>query len=225
MEHFEETALEGAIHKPLCWFRYVDDTFDIWPRVRGKLSEFLDHLNSIHESIQFIMETEWDGHLPFLDIYIFRNPDSSLGHKVCRKPTHTNLYLNSNSHHHPSNKQAVLSTLVHRVRFLCDQESLHGELEFLRTTFGQNGYSDRQIRRALNPPAKVASTPKKPASVSFVLYVGTTFNRITRLLSRHNIKSVGLPPKKIHGFLRQEKDDLGLKTPSVYSVPCDCGQV
>jgi hypothetical protein len=57
MEHFEETALEGVIHEPLCWFRYVDDTFVIWPHGPSKLSEFLDHLNSIHESIQFTMET------------------------------------------------------------------------------------------------------------------------------------------------------------------------
>jgi hypothetical protein len=88
------------------------------------------------------METERDSHLPFLDIDIHHKSDGSLGHKVYCKPTHTNLYLNSNSHHHPSNKQAVLSTLVHMARSLCDQESLHGELEFLRTTFRQNGYSD-----------------------------------------------------------------------------------
>jgi hypothetical protein len=79
---------------------------------------------------------------------------------------------------------------------------LHGELEYLRTTFRKNGYSDRQIRRALNPPVRVASTPEKPDSVAFLPYVDTTFNRIIRLLSRHNIKSVGLPPKKIPGFLR-----------------------
>jgi hypothetical protein len=132
-----------------------------------------------------------------------------LGDKVYRKPTNTNLYLNSNSQHHPSNKQAVLSTLVHRARSLCDQESLHGELEFLRTTFRKNDYSDRQIRRPLNPPARVASTPEKPESVAFLPYVGTTFNRISRLLSRH-IKSVGLPPN-IPSFLRPVKDDLGLK--------------
>jgi hypothetical protein len=60
--------------------------------------------------------------------------------------------------------------------------------------------------------------------VAFLPYVGTTFNRISRLLSRH-IKSVGLPPKKIPGFLRPVKDDLGLKTPGVYSEPCECGQV
>jgi oligoendopeptidase F len=29
MEYFEEMTLETAIHKSLCWFRYVDDTFVI----------------------------------------------------------------------------------------------------------------------------------------------------------------------------------------------------
>jgi hypothetical protein len=106
MEHFEEMALEEATHKPLCWFRYVDDTFVIWLHGSGKLSEFLDHLNSVHRNIQFTMEKERDSHFPFLDIDIYHKPDGSLGHKVYRKPTHTNLYLNSNSHHHPSNKQA-----------------------------------------------------------------------------------------------------------------------
>jgi hypothetical protein len=52
-----------------------------------------------------------------------------------------------------------------------------------------------------------------------------TFSHNCRLLSRYNIKSVGLPLKKIHGFLRPVKDDLGLKTPGVRSVPCKCGQV
>jgi hypothetical protein len=85
MEHFEETTLERVTHKPLCWFSYVDDTFVIWPPCPGKLLEFLDHLNSIHENIQFTMETERDGHLPFLDIDIHRKPDGSLGHEVCRK--------------------------------------------------------------------------------------------------------------------------------------------
>jgi hypothetical protein len=110
-------------------------------------------------------------------------------------------------------------------RSLCDHESLHCELEFLRTTFRQNGYSDRLIQRALNPLVRVASTLDKPASVAFLPYISTTFNRISRLLSRHNIKSVGLPPKKMPSFLQPVKDDLELKIPGVYSMPCECGQV
>jgi hypothetical protein len=45
------------------------------------------------------------------------------------------------------------------------------------------------------------------------------------MLAKHNIRSVGLPPKKISNFLRPVKDDLGLRTPGVYGIPCDCGQV
>jgi hypothetical protein len=44
-------------HKPLCWFRYVNDTFVIWPYGPGKLAEFLDHLNGVHENFKFNMET------------------------------------------------------------------------------------------------------------------------------------------------------------------------
>jgi hypothetical protein len=44
-------------------------------------------------------------------------------------------------------------------------------------------------------------------------------------LSRHNIKFVDLPPRKITSFFRSLKDDLGLKTPGVYRTPCECRQV
>jgi hypothetical protein len=37
---------------------------------------------------------EEDSHLPFLNTDIYRRMDGSLGHKVYRKPTHTNLYMN-----------------------------------------------------------------------------------------------------------------------------------
>jgi hypothetical protein len=61
--------------------------------------------------------------------------------RVYRKPIHTNLYLNAGSHHHPSSKQSVVSTLVHRARSLCDQDSLHAELVFMRDVFKQNRYN------------------------------------------------------------------------------------
>jgi hypothetical protein len=73
LEHFEEMALEGADHKTLCWFCYMDDTFLFWPCGPDKLSEFLHHLNSIHENIQFNMVTKRDGHLPFFDTDITGN--------------------------------------------------------------------------------------------------------------------------------------------------------
>jgi hypothetical protein len=84
MEEYEKAALDLAPLKPRCWFCYVDDTFVIWQHGPDKLKDFLHHLNSIHQSIQFTMETESEGYLPFLDLDIYRRPDGSLGHKVYR---------------------------------------------------------------------------------------------------------------------------------------------
>jgi hypothetical protein len=132
-----------AATTPLCWFRYVDNTFVIWPHGPESLRDLPRHLNSVHQNILFTMETERDGHLPFLETDIYVRPDSTLGHKVYGKPTHTNLYLNSSFHHHPSNRHAVFIRLVHRA--LCDQGSLHAELVFLEDIFRQNGYTDRSL--------------------------------------------------------------------------------
>jgi hypothetical protein len=139
MEDFEKKAIEQAKHKPVCWLKHVDDTFVIWPHGQEKLTEFLNHLSGLHSKIQFTMEKEGGGHLPFLDIDIYIKTDSSLGHKVYQKPTHTNLYLHQNSHHHPANKQSVLTSLIHKAKALCDQDSLTQELEFLSTIFKDNG--------------------------------------------------------------------------------------
>jgi hypothetical protein len=105
---------------------------------------------------------------------------------------------------------------------LCDHESLHDELEFLKDTYG---YGDRQIGRALDPPKRAAITPEKLTSVALLPFVSMTFNHISRVLSRHNIKSVGLPPRKIANFLWPVKANLGLKTSGMYSIPCECGEV
>jgi hypothetical protein len=108
MEDFEKNATEQATHKPACWFRYVDDTFVIWPKKKKKLKNFLNHLNGLHNNIQFTMKKEKEGHLPLLDIDIYRKTDGSLEHKVYRKSTHTNLYLHQNSHQLPANNQSSL---------------------------------------------------------------------------------------------------------------------
>jgi hypothetical protein len=43
----------------------------------------------------------------------------------------------------PFNIQAVMSTLIHRARALCDEDSLQTELLFLKDVFKENGYNDR----------------------------------------------------------------------------------
>jgi hypothetical protein len=205
MEDYEKAALESAPLKPRCWFHYVGDIFVIWQHGLDKLKDFLHHLNSVHQSIQFTMETKSEGHLPFLDFDIYRRPDGCLRLKVYRKPTHTNLFLSVKSHHHPSNKQVILSTLIHRARALCEEDSLQAEFVFLKDVFRENGYNDRQIHRALNRHLHLPQ-PDEPNSVAFLPFVGTVFNCINRVLAQHNVKSVGLLDMKLSSLFRPVKD-------------------
>jgi hypothetical protein len=61
-------------------------TLFIWPHGPGKLSEFLDYMNNVHENIQLTMETDRDCHIPIIDIDIYRKADGSLGRKFNRNP-------------------------------------------------------------------------------------------------------------------------------------------
>jgi hypothetical protein len=91
----------------------------------------------------------------------------------------------------------VLSTLINRARALCDEDSLQVELLFLKDVFKENEYNDRQIHRALNRRPHLPQPDNEPHSVAFLPFLGTVFNRISRVLARHNIKSVGLLHMKL----------------------------
>jgi hypothetical protein len=63
----------------------------------------------------------------------------------------------------------------------------------------------------------------KPTSGTLLPYVQTTYSCLSRMAAKHNRKSADLPPRKISSFLHPVKDNLGLKTPGTYSIPCQCG--
>jgi hypothetical protein len=45
------------------------------------------------------------------------------------------------------------------------------------------------------------------------------------MLTKLNVKSIPLPPKKISNYLPPVKNAVGLKTPGIYSITCECGKV
>ena len=100
MEEFDIEALLAAVIRPKLWLRYVDDTFVIWNYGDEQLEDFLSFLNGRHRNIEFTMEKETNGSLPFLDVQV-KKCMGSLDTFVYRKPTHTDRYLPFTSHHHP----------------------------------------------------------------------------------------------------------------------------
>ena len=133
MEEFKNEALQKAGSKPRLWLRYLDDTFVIWSQGRGQLEDFLSFLNGRHGNIQFTMEEETEGSIPFPDMLVKKNK-GSLSTSVYRKPTHTDRYLHFSSHRHPRVKAGIALCLRDRAEKICGTGSsvLHKEEEHLK---------------------------------------------------------------------------------------------
>ena len=123
MESFELEAIGSAPHPPYLWKRFVDDIFTILQS--SQKNGFLEHINSIDQHIQFTVEDQRsDGAMPFLDILITPGRDGSLSTSVFRKPTHTDLYLQWDSHHTLTSKYSMIETLQHRAQTICSNTQL-----------------------------------------------------------------------------------------------------
>ena len=114
MEEFEHQALKTAPKRLRLWKRYVDDTFCIVKR--SSVEGFLAHLNTLKPTIRFTkeLETQTQGRLPFSDTCLQRHSDATLVTSVYRKPTHTDRYLQYNSHHPTHVKRGVVRCLFER---------------------------------------------------------------------------------------------------------------
>jgi hypothetical protein len=227
MEWFEKKALDTCAKKPTLWLRYVDDTFVIWPHGKEELQKFLQHLNSLHQAIQFTIEIENNNQLPFLDVLVKKKKDGTFGHSVYRKPTHTDRYLDNASHHHPIQKTSMLKTLFYRAYRISDDESLAKEKCYLTRALKQNGYRERALRRA-SKLVEANNDRRKNDGESVwatIPYVAGTTERVSRILKKHGVATRFNCGTKIGDVLPSAKDKLhqGLYE-GIYQVPCSCGK-
>ena len=95
----------------------MDDTLPALPQ--DKVQNFHQHLNTIETTIQFTVKMESESTLPFLDTRITHHHDGSLSTMVFRKSTHTDKYLEFQSHHPLAHKVAVARTLFDRTKKIC----------------------------------------------------------------------------------------------------------
>ena len=120
----------------------MDDTFVIHEEVNKQ--GFLQHINSVDPAIRFTVEdNKEDGSIPFLDTIVKPEADDSLSVTVYRKLTHTDQYLQWNSHHHLSAKFSVIHTLSHMAKTVCSRpELLQQEMDHLRKALTKSKYPE-----------------------------------------------------------------------------------
>ena len=97
---------------------------------------------SVDPAVKCMVEdNKEDGSIPFLDTTVKPEANGSLSISVYRKPTHTDQYLQWDSHHTLSAKFSVINTLSHRAKTVCSNpELLKQEKEHLRKALTQCKY-------------------------------------------------------------------------------------
>ena len=149
MKAFKDRALSTAVNPPRWWKRFVDDTFVILKKDHKE--EFLQHINSVDPAIQFTTEEQKeDGSMPFLDILVTPQEDGTLTSKVYRKPTHTDQYLQWDSHHNLACYYRLINTLTHRAKAVCsNSQLLKEELHHLECALTKRKYPSGAFQKIL----------------------------------------------------------------------------
>ena len=207
-----------------------DDILIIWEHGEEKLEEMLGYLNQHEKRIQFTVEKEINGILPFLDLSIKRN-DHSLITKIYRKGTHTFRYLNWRSNHSKKCLLGVMKGLIHRAHRLCDlKEDLDAELGFLKDMFISNGYPVKEVDRVFETYQPNLDEEREKPEEEFpslsIPYIQGLSEKIQLLMKKEGINVVFSKGQTLQDQLCKLKPKRGKleKKDVVYMVDCRvCG--
>ena len=103
MESLEEDHFKNVLGANTTWVRYVDDVLCFVP-AQTDVMQLLQRLNEVEATIQFTVEEEHNGRIPFLDTLIQRE-GNRLKFSVYRKPTNKNDLVHYFSAHRKSSRE------------------------------------------------------------------------------------------------------------------------
>ncbi|XP_072019530.1 uncharacterized protein [Amphiura filiformis] len=233
MEALEQQAIATAPLdcRPKLWLRYVDDVLEVINK--DCVQQLTDHINQVDKSgsIKFTFEQESQGSLPFLDTLIVKKDDGTVKLLVYRKPTHTDQYLNYQSHHPLHQKLGVIRTLYNRKdSVVTEEEDKVEEEEKVNEALRTCGYPDWTFKKVKDQlqcvkPKKVnKKTDDKTRSKGMVVlpYVKGVTERISRVMKSYNISTAMKPHDTLRKQLVHPKDkrDPNNTTDAVYKIPC-----
>ena len=167
------------------------------------IEPFTQHLNAQHTSIQWTSELEADGKLPMLDTLTTRMSDGSLKFSVYRKPTHTDQYLQFQSHQPMEHKMGVIRTII------SDPQDKEREIKHLKKVLSVAGYSkwawQAPGRKKLRPHPRNTDRDRAKGHVTLP-YIGGVTEPISRLIRKTGVAAHAKPHTTIRSILVAPKD-------------------
>ena len=227
MEDLENKAFASYSSVPRVWKRFVDDVIAVVKKDGGQ--DVLQHLNSQHPRIQFTMEQENNGSLPFMDCRFTRQPQGELMREVYQKPTHTNRYVQFDSHHPSSVKSGVVRCIAERaIRVSSSEEARDAEFRRISQVMVCNGYPRKFVQKAISRQVKSRAArrvqPQQDQSKAVTVripFIDGLSQEVRRVARAAGVRCAFYTPNTL-GSLYNAKDPLprGSVTHAVYSVKC-----
>ena len=223
MELIERQTLTTFREPPRIWLRYVDDVFCVIKS--SVIDDFHHHINSISPNVKFTLELEDNNSLAFLDVYVKRTVNGKLWTTIYQKPTHTDRYLQFDSHHPLHHKLAVARTLYHRIDSHIQKPSERkSHFDLTKKTLTLNGFPARFTHPfSKSKTDKPASTRLTFSGFTTLPYIKVVSDKIKRILLETGVQVVAFKPfLTISIFLPSVKDEINHNEKSnlVYEVPC-----
>ncbi|XP_062711982.1 uncharacterized protein LOC134289701 [Aedes albopictus] len=218
--------------------KYVDDLMLAIPK--GEIETVRNEFNQYHEKIQFTVEVEQDGKLPYLDLLV-RKPDQSIKTEWYAKPIASGRFLNYLSAHSMTLKMNVAKNLIKRVTTFSTNVDEAAAKKIVHKQLRQNDYPKPLINRLINrhrenPPTTAPPTDAENSKqFRSIVNIGTLTRKIQRTLrvdypevvicpqQRKTVKSI-IPGVKDNNYTTGSPPDV-TPTSADTSVARSTGQV
>jgi predicted GIY-YIG superfamily endonuclease len=230
---------------PRFYLRFVDDIIVV---IKKDDNIVLNELNSRHAAINFTIEKESEGKLPFLDLMIHREKDK-ITLDIYRKPTDAPLCIPNKSYHHYRHKLAAFESAFFRLCNLPLNEKRHKkELEYILNMGRLNGFESWKLKVIYEKHMRMTKnrnfttleriSERKPKTIrtirgreenklAIVPFYAPITNELSRRMKKHNINVVfrneSTLKSLLGGIKRKTPDD---ECSGIYEIPCqDCEKV
>lgn len=206
-------------------FLYVDDSLLALPK--DKVNEVLSILNEINHSLEFTVEVETEGKLPFLDVLVV-NSEQNLIFDLYKKPTSSNRILNYNTCHPLHQKINIIRQSRDKIFKLSNERFWNANVNNLRHTLKINNYPTGLINRILNqrPPAVMIDSNHSHTQQDMRYYkipfIPNLSEAISKKLKTTNTQIAMYNTKTVRNLFTKTKDSTRneLKSSVIYRIPC-----
>ncbi len=150
MGNFEHQHVYPYRLQPSLWVRFIDDIYLVWLHGLNTLLEFVEHLNSVHESLKFTL-THSTTSVQFLDTTVNIDDNRKMYTTLYTKPTDTHMYLDFRSCHPIHTKTGGPYGQFLRIKRICSlEEDFQKESKILFQHYLKRGYPHKVLKKALN---------------------------------------------------------------------------